>query len=182
MFARKSTSLAREASDSFGSNVSKTLRSVVSVTREFRLSSYSPAQKKVLPPATRSTSSVTVPRVRRTAMSSSPKSSPTGPTTRTSSKNDAARPKWVAAPPSIRSREPNGVLTASKAKDPTTVTLIGGVKVHGRPVHAAPTGPAPADRVDGMRAIQVTEFGGPEVLRLVDIPAPEPGEGEVLVR
>jgi NADPH2:quinone reductase len=33
-----------------------------------------------------------------------------------------------------------------------------------------------------MRAIQVTEFGGPEVLRLVDLPTPEPGDGEVLVR
>jgi NADPH2:quinone reductase len=33
-----------------------------------------------------------------------------------------------------------------------------------------------------MRAIQVSEFGGPEVLRLVDIPAPEPRDGEVLIR
>src|SRR5689334_25097347 len=33
-----------------------------------------------------------------------------------------------------------------------------------------------------MRAIQAQEFGGPEVLRLVDIPVPEPGPGEVLVR
>lgn len=33
-----------------------------------------------------------------------------------------------------------------------------------------------------MRAIQQTEFGGPEVLRLVDLPDPVPGEGEVLVR
>ena len=33
-----------------------------------------------------------------------------------------------------------------------------------------------------MRAIQVTEFGGPEVLRLVDVPAPEPGPDEVLIR
>jgi NADPH:quinone reductase len=33
-----------------------------------------------------------------------------------------------------------------------------------------------------MRAIQVTEFGGPEVLRLVDLPVPEPSDGEVLVR
>jgi NADPH2:quinone reductase len=32
-----------------------------------------------------------------------------------------------------------------------------------------------------MRAIQQTEFGGPEVLRLVELPAPEPGEGEVLI-
>jgi NADPH:quinone reductase len=33
-----------------------------------------------------------------------------------------------------------------------------------------------------MRAIQVREFGGPEVLELVDVPAPEPGAGEVLIR
>jgi NADPH2:quinone reductase len=32
-----------------------------------------------------------------------------------------------------------------------------------------------------MRAIQMTEFGGPEVLRLVDLPQPEPGVGEVLI-
>jgi NADPH:quinone reductase len=32
------------------------------------------------------------------------------------------------------------------------------------------------------RAIQYTEFGGPEVLTLVDIPDPEPGRGEVAVR
>jgi NADPH:quinone reductase len=33
-----------------------------------------------------------------------------------------------------------------------------------------------------MRAIQVREFGGPEVLELVDLPVPEPGDGEVLIR
>jgi len=32
-----------------------------------------------------------------------------------------------------------------------------------------------------MRAVQLTEAGGPEVLRVADIPVPEPGEGEVLV-
>src|SRR5688572_15544425 len=32
-----------------------------------------------------------------------------------------------------------------------------------------------------MRAIQVSEFGGPEVLERVEIPDPEPGNGEVLV-
>ncbi len=32
-----------------------------------------------------------------------------------------------------------------------------------------------------MRAIQITENGGPEVLKVVDLPAPEPGPGEVLV-
>src|SRR6476620_2968779 len=33
-----------------------------------------------------------------------------------------------------------------------------------------------------MRAIQVQEFGGPEVLELVDLPVPEPGQREVLIR
>jgi NADPH:quinone reductase len=32
-----------------------------------------------------------------------------------------------------------------------------------------------------MRAIQITEFGGPEVLRPVDLPDPEPTEGQVLI-
>jgi NADPH2:quinone reductase len=33
-----------------------------------------------------------------------------------------------------------------------------------------------------MRAIQQQEFGGPEVLELVDLPTPRPGDGEVLIR
>jgi NADPH2:quinone reductase len=33
-----------------------------------------------------------------------------------------------------------------------------------------------------MRAIQITEFGGPEVLTLAELPKPEPAEGEVLVK
>jgi NADPH2:quinone reductase len=33
-----------------------------------------------------------------------------------------------------------------------------------------------------MRAIQITEFGGPEVLNLVDLPEPTPSPGQVLVR
>lgn len=33
-----------------------------------------------------------------------------------------------------------------------------------------------------MRAIQMSEYGGPEVLRLVELPVPEPADGEVLVR
>jgi NADPH:quinone reductase len=32
-----------------------------------------------------------------------------------------------------------------------------------------------------MRAVQIEEFGGPEVLQVVDLPQPEPGEGEVLI-
>ncbi len=33
-----------------------------------------------------------------------------------------------------------------------------------------------------MRAIQMTEFGGPEVLRLAELPRPEPGPNEALIR
>jgi NADPH2:quinone reductase len=33
-----------------------------------------------------------------------------------------------------------------------------------------------------MRAIQMTEFGGPEVLRLAELPRPEPGPGDVLIK
>jgi NADPH:quinone reductase len=33
-----------------------------------------------------------------------------------------------------------------------------------------------------VRAIQMQEFGGPEVLQLTDIPTPEPAEGEVLIK
>src|ERR671910_1037869 len=32
-----------------------------------------------------------------------------------------------------------------------------------------------------MRAVQIDEFGGPEVLQVVDVPKPEPGDGEVLI-
>jgi NADPH2:quinone reductase len=33
-----------------------------------------------------------------------------------------------------------------------------------------------------MRAIQIKEFGGPEVMKLTDLPVPEPGDGELLVK
>lgn len=33
-----------------------------------------------------------------------------------------------------------------------------------------------------MRVVMATEYGGPEVLRVEDVPVPEPGEGEVLVQ
>src|SRR5215210_8408943 len=32
-----------------------------------------------------------------------------------------------------------------------------------------------------MRAVQIQEFGGPEVLEVVDLPTPEAGDGEVLI-
>src|SRR3954467_13331654 len=55
----------------------------------------------------------------------------------------------------------------------------------------APTCPAAAprggfravrDSLGAMRAIQMTEFGGPEVLRLKELPRPEPRPGEALIR
>jgi len=33
-----------------------------------------------------------------------------------------------------------------------------------------------------MKAIRVSEYGGPSVLKLGEVPAPEPGPGQVLVR
>ncbi len=33
-----------------------------------------------------------------------------------------------------------------------------------------------------MRAVGFTEFGGPEVLRIVSLPVPSPGPGQVRVR
>jgi NADPH:quinone reductase-like Zn-dependent oxidoreductase len=33
-----------------------------------------------------------------------------------------------------------------------------------------------------MKAVQIHTFGGPEVLKLEDVPTPEPGEGEILIR
>src|SRR2546421_8060255 len=38
------------------------------------------------------------------------------------------------------------------------------------------------DSLSVMRAIQMTEFGGPEVLRLVELPDPEPALGEALIK
>src|SRR3954452_24475302 len=112
-------------------------------------------------------SSVSTPRLCSTAYSASPKSSPTGPTTRVSARKEEASEKCTAARPSRRSRLPAWVSTASKAMEPTTVSDIwaqeGSLGVR-------------------MRAIRVDEWGGPEVLRLVDdAPVPEPGRGERLV-
>src|ERR1700735_4686608 len=60
---------------------------------------------------------VSMPRELRTASCSGGK---TSPTTRTLVKKLAARAKWVAAPPSTRSRLPLGVSRVSKATEPTT--------------------------------------------------------------
>ena len=39
-----------------------------------------------------------------------------------------------------------------------------------------------SDSLGPMRAIQMTEFGGPEVLKLAELPTPEPGPEETLIR
>ena len=33
-----------------------------------------------------------------------------------------------------------------------------------------------------MRAVQINEYGGPEVMEIEDVPAPKPGPGEVLIQ
>src|SRR5918993_933116 len=99
-------------------------------------------------------SSVITPRSRRTAYSASPKSSPTGPITRVSARNEEASAKCTAAPPRRRSRLAVCVSTASNAMDPTTVRLMR----PGRVSSAA------------VRAIRISEWGGPEVLELVEDP------------
>ena len=87
-----------------------------------------------------STSSVITPRAWRIAYSASPKSSPTGPTMRVSASCDEAIEKCTAAPPSRRSRLPAGVSTASKAMDPTTVSVMAAREAsagrHYGPAHA----------------------------------------------
>ena len=60
MFARNRTSHCCAAGESLGSKCSNTLSSVTCVSRVLRPEWYSPFQKKVLPPAMRSTSSVIV--------------------------------------------------------------------------------------------------------------------------
>ena len=47
-----------------------------------------------------------------------------------------------------------------------------------RAVRRVRIAPAAGRKVAGMRAIQITEFGGPEVLQVVDVPDPTPGDGE----
>src|SRR5829696_769806 len=112
-------------------------------------------------------SSVMTPRSRSTVYSASPKSSPTGPITRVSARNEEASEKCTAAPPSRRSRLSVCVSTASNAMDPTTVRLM-------RPVRVSSA---------AVRAIRISEWGGPEVLELVeDLPVPEAGDGQVLIR
>src|ERR1043165_9893971 len=75
-------------------------------------------------------------RPRKTARSSSPKSSPMTAMRSTSVKNDAATEKYVAEPPRQRSALPKGVWMESNATVPTTrmdiVFLLSSVFAHQR--------------------------------------------------
>src|SRR4051794_2413930 len=82
---------------------------------------YLPAQKKHLPPGTRSTPERSMLREVRRSESSCAKSSPTTATIFTSVKYAADSAMYVAAPPSMRSTFPCGVSTPSYATEPTTV-------------------------------------------------------------
>jgi hypothetical protein len=50
----------------------------------------------------------------------------------------------------------------------------------GRASEAWPAGIPRASSLMGMRAVQITRFGGPEVLDIVDLPDPTPGPGQQL--
>ena len=93
-----------------------------------------------------------------------------GPTTRTSVKKLAASEKCTAAPPSIRSRSPNGRLD--------------GVEGDGSDYNKAHRARARRIRFAARCArCRSREFGGPEVLRVVRGPRrPSPGDGELLIR
>jgi NADPH:quinone reductase len=49
-------------------------------------------------------------------------------------------------------------------------------------LRATPGAAAPSASLAAVRAIQMSEFGGPEVLKLTELPLPEPGPEEVLIR
>ena len=90
-------------------------------------------------------SSVMTPLPSSTESCSSPKSSPTGPTTLASVKKLAARLKWTAEPPSIHSRSPNGVRARVERNWTPTVS---DKLVRTRPAYV-------------QLELQIEEFGGP---------------------
>src|ERR671924_662354 len=102
-------------------------------------------------------SSVLIPRSCSTANSGSPKSSPTGPTTRVSARKEDASEQCTAEPPSSRSRLPYGVSTASKAIEPTTVSVMEARSVADRS-YAPPMGDSHADRVERAFSRQAAAF------------------------
>ena len=126
MLARNSTSLGARGLDSFGSKCSKTLSSVSMRLARVEVAPYSPRQKNVLPPATRSTSSVIVAAraqdlARLLAEVVADRADDAHLVEERRGQREVRRRRRRA---SARARR-TGVLTASKASDPTTVTLMG---------------------------------------------------------
>ena len=87
----------------------------------------------------------------------------------------------------VRVGRPRGLGFAARAgrraRDGRRRRAVGG---HDRACPAQPRSPPqrnwpPPGHDRGVRAIQITENGGPEVLNVVELPAPEAGPGEVLV-
>lgn len=62
---------------------------------------------------------------------------------------------------------------------PARLKILSGI---GRLCYVMFTGQSKKDRSNRMRAIVMTAFGGPDVLRFVEIPDPEPAYGQVRVR
>ena len=113
-------------------------------------------------------SSVFTPRPCSTAYSSSPKSSPTGP--------DHAHVGEEAR----RQREVHGGAAEHALALPEgRLDRVEGDRSDHNEAHS---GGNRTSHARAVRAVQIEEFGGPEVLRVAEVPAPEPGEGEVLVR
>ena len=151
-----------EACESLGSKCSKTLSCVSSVSRELRSKWYSPAQKNVLPSSTRSMSSVfdaaaaqhaPPPRAR----SRRRRRRPRGPRRRTRRR---ARSGWRRRRACARAAERG----------------LDGVEGDGSD-HGEAHGSATIGSAATMRAIQIQEFGGPEVLAARRHPRARAGRG-----
>ena len=61
-------------------------------------------------------------------------------------------------------------------RDSSARTTVGGPRQAGAPAPPAHLGHS----LTPMRAVQITEFGGPEVMDIVDLPDPVPGDGQQL--
>src|SRR6266540_6007219 len=86
-------------------------------------------------------------------------------------------PMVVSTRSTVRRRRPPNVVLPDPGNSGPGSQLIGR-----RTSEPCPT-PGRAERTaEHMRAAVVREFGGPEVLRIVDVPMPAPGPGEVLVK
>src|SRR5258706_10073715 len=118
MFPRRTKGDVLYDAGSFGLKLAKTPSCVSSDSRLMRSGAYLPCQRKLFP-STRSTPSVSIPRVRKSASVASGKSLPTTPTIRTGASNEAATAENVAAPPSTSRKLPEGMSRSSNAREPT---------------------------------------------------------------